>query len=114
MKVKDSDLATNSGDVLTAKMDAQAAAEDFQDPPRGDALVRLEADAATGQDRAYPIELTVGVAGEVAEEKPAPAGEQDGASDDGGISAGLAGGLAALVGVALGAALGGLGGRRPA
>jgi hypothetical protein len=114
MKVKDSDLATNSGDVLTAKMDAQAAAEDFQDPPRGHALVRLEADAATGQDRAYPIELTVGVAGEVAEEKPAPAGDQDGASGDGGISAGLAGGLAALVGVALGAALGGLGGRRPA
>jgi hypothetical protein len=33
MKVKDSDLATNSGDVLTAKMDAQAAAEDFQDRP---------------------------------------------------------------------------------
>jgi hypothetical protein len=114
MKVKDSDLATNSGDVLTAKMDAQAAAEDFQDPPRGHALVRLEADAAAGQNRPYPIELTVGVTGEVAEEKQAPAGDQDGASDDGGISAGLAGGLAALVGVALGAALGGLGGRRPA
>jgi Ca-activated chloride channel homolog len=110
MEVKDSDLATNSGDVLTAKMDAQAAPEDFRKPPRGHALVRLEADAATGQSGPYPIELTVDVTGEVAEEKKAPAP----ATDEGGMSAGLAGGLAALVGVALGAALGGLGGRRPA
>ena len=66
-----------------------------------------------GRAGPYPIELTVGVTGEVAEEKTAAASEH-GASDDGGISAGLAGGLAALVGVALGAALGGLGGRRPA
>ncbi len=113
MKVKDSDLATNSGDVLTAKMDARPAPEDFEKPPRGHALVRLEADAAAGQTGPYPIELTVDVTGEVAEEKKAPARE-GGAADDGGISAGLAGGLAALVGVALGAALAGLSGGRPA
>jgi hypothetical protein len=110
LKVKYDDLATNSGDVLTAKMAAQAA-PDFEQPPRGHALVRLEADAAAGQSGPYPIELTVDVTGEVDEGKKPPARE-DGASDDGGISAGLAGGLGALVGVALGAALGGLGGTR--
>ena len=83
MKVKDSDLATNSGDVLTAKMDAQPLAEDFEKPPRGHALVRLEADAAAGQSGPYPIELTVDVTGEVAEERRRLLRREGGAADDG-------------------------------
>jgi Ca-activated chloride channel family protein len=114
MEVKDSDLATNSGDVLTATMNTQAAPADFEKPPRGRALVRLQADAAAGQAGPYPIEFTVRVTGEVAEEKRPPKAGGGGTSDDGGVPAGLAGGLAALVGLAAGAALGGLGRRRPA
>jgi hypothetical protein len=113
MQDKDSDLATNSGDVLTATMDTRATAADFERPPRGRALVRLEADAAQGQVGPYPIEFSVRVTGKVAEEKKAPKADGS-ASDDDGISAGLAGGLAALVGVGLGAALGGFGRKRPA
>ncbi len=113
LAVKDSDLATNSGDVLTATMDARAAPEDFAKPPRGRALVRLEADAAEGQAGPYPIEFAVRVTGEVAEEETAPKDGGGVSDDEGGVSAGLAGGLAALVGVGVGAALGGLGRRRP-
>ena len=91
------------------------APEDLEKPPRGRALVRLEADAAEGQAGPYPIEFAVRVTGQVAEEKTAPKPDGGGAGDeDGGVSAGLAGGLAALVGVGLGAAAGGFGRRRPA
>jgi hypothetical protein len=115
LEIEDSDLATNSGDVLTATMAAQPAPQDFEKPPRGRALVRLEADAAEGQAGPYPIEFSVRVTGEVAEEESPPKADGGGASDDGGgVSAGFAGGLAALVGVGVGAALGGLGRRRPA
>jgi Ca-activated chloride channel family protein len=113
LEVRDSDLATNSGDVLTATMNAQAARDDFERPPRGRALVRLEADAAEGQAGPYPIEFAIRVTGEVAEEGTPPKAD-GGGSDGDGVSAGLAGGLAALVGVGVGGALGGLGRRRAA
>ena len=90
MEVKDSDLATNSGDVLTATMNTQAAPGDFETPPRGRVLVRLQADAAAGQAGPYPIEFTVRVTGQVAEEKPPPKAGGGGTSDDGGVPAGLA------------------------
>ena len=115
LEIEDSDLATNSGDVLTATMAAQPAPQDFEKPPRGRVLVRLEADAAEGQAGSYPIEFSVRVTGEVAEEESPPKADGgDASDDDGGVSAGFAGALAALVGVGVGAALGGLGRRRPA
>ena len=114
LEVEDSDLATNSGDVLTVTMGAQPAPEDFENPPRGRALVRLEADAAEGQAGPYPIEFAVRVTGEVAEEKTPPKADGGASDDGGGVSAGLAGGLAALVGAGVGAAVGGLGRRRSA
>ena len=65
LEYADSDVATNSGKVLTVISEAEVQESDLRNPPNGRHFVRLEVDPAQGQSGPYPVELGVRVTGKV-------------------------------------------------
>jgi von Willebrand factor type A domain len=122
LEYADSDIATNSAEVLTAIAETEVGEDDLRNPPNGREFVRLEVDPAQGQSGPYPVELGVRVTGKVigkapaADATPSPLNGGGSGGDDGTSDLVLAiGGLGGIVaGVFAGAAAAGLGRRRTA
>jgi Ca-activated chloride channel family protein len=123
LEYADSDVATNSGKVLTVISETEVRESDLRNPPNGRHFVRLEVDPGQGQSGPYPVELGVRVTGKVIGAAKTPDGGGDtsplsgsGGDDDGTsdlvLAIGGAGGI--LAGVFAGGAAAGLGRRRPA
>ncbi len=124
LEFADSDVATNSGKVLTVITETDVGEDDLRDPPNGRHFVKLEADPAQGQSGPYPVELGVRVTGKVLAAAKTPSGETPPTNAGGGASSvdagtsdlllavGGAGGI--LAGLFAGGAAAGLGRKRPA
>ena len=121
LEFADSDVATNSAEVLTAIAETEVGEDDLRNPPNGREFVRLEVDPAQGQSGPYPVELGVRVTGKVigkapaADATPSPlsggGGGDDGTSD---LVLAIGGPGGIVAGVFAGAAAAGLGRRRTA
>jgi hypothetical protein len=122
LEYADSDIASNSGGVLTVIGETDVGEDDLRDPPNGREFVKLEVDPGAGQSGPFPVELGVRVTGKVIAAAKTPDGSgstplSGGASGDGRTSdlvLAIGGVAGILLGFLAGRAAAGLGRRRPA